>query len=622
MNMEEKKNSLSEKRSKTHRRRRKHDEMEEEEEEEIQNSNADTKPKRRRPEMNDDINDVTMTENAETVSNQSNDSQIRESHSAFTSEQHSQMYTRGNNLEILASNDVSNISLYLEHSPSLSRIGHPKIARYKYVEKVSCQQLSPSNQHSTSSSSSIVQQRMNDSDHATCEEKKSKPETNNGNSLPCEKVNYPSANQPDRNIGSNISAKSIFIVILLLVILFLLNDIILLPAIRKQKGVNENNYINMKEIKEKMEHFVKETVAKEMGNIIHNQQVSNDINTIHNSINTEMDKFTNRWRDREKEIAEIKESYNLLKTNVDRLSTDMVEAIKLAQAISNLENKLMSIERNIENQPKLNAYETILKEEVQKVSAELRDLINQKVQEHISNLQLSMENNLISEKSISNGFDIQNNKELTTLISRIVEEALEVYSADKIKKVDYALRSIGSEIVDHSPSYNWMKYNWKSFPHGFDKFLFHKNNPPETILDPNVSLGNCWAFQGQDGFVIIKVPYKIVPESFSIEHVPLSVTPDISSAPKNISVFGYLNNKHAPELIASYVYDINKSMLQSFPVNSTAINVTVTNNEGGETMTKSYQYFVLKVYSNYGNKDYTCIYRFRIHGTRVVVGGE
>ena len=54
----------------------------------------------------------------------------------------------------------------------------------------------------------------------------------------------------------------------------------------------------------------------------------------------------------------------------------------------------------------------------------------------------------------------------------------------------------------------------------------------------------------------------------------------------------------AGDLLAEFTYDRAGRQLQGAKI----------------TSTKAYQYVMLKVLSNWGDKDKTCIYRFRLHG--------
>ncbi len=53
-------------------------------------------------------------------------------------------------------------------------------------------------------------------------------------------------------------------------------------------------------------------------------------------------------------------------------------------------------------------------------------------------------------------------------------------------------------------------------------------------LLPDISPGSCWAFQGSQGHVVIRLPEKIQPRAFTIWHISRAVSPcgEVSSAPE------------------------------------------------------------------------------------------
>lgn len=58
--------------------------------------------------------------------------------------------------------------------------------------------------------------------------------------------------------------------------------------------------------------------------------------------------------------------------------------------------------------------------------------------------------------------------------------------------------------------------------------------PPQ----PDIYPGNCWAFKGSQGYLVVRLSMTIRPTSFTLEHIPktLSPTGNITSAPKDFSV--------------------------------------------------------------------------------------
>lgn len=56
--------------------------------------------------------------------------------------------------------------------------------------------------------------------------------------------------------------------------------------------------------------------------------------------------------------------------------------------------------------------------------------------------------------------------------------------------------------------------------------------------------GNCWAFKGSHGYLVIRLSLKVLPTSFCLEHIPKSLSPsgNITSAPRRFAVYVRLQN--------------------------------------------------------------------------------
>ena len=67
----------------------------------------------------------------------------------------------------------------------------------------------------------------------------------------------------------------------------------------------------------------------------------------------------------------------------------------------------------------------------------------------------------------------------------------------------------------------------------------HSNNP-RTAIQPGVLPGECWAFKGSRGFLLVGLSVPVVPTRFSLEHIPRSMSPSgvIDSAPREFMVLG------------------------------------------------------------------------------------
>ncbi|XP_037238823.1 SUN domain-containing protein 1 isoform X9 [Falco rusticolus] len=183
----------------------------------------------------------------------------------------------------------------------------------------------------------------------------------------------------------------------------------------------------------------------------------------------------------------------------------------------------------------------------------------------------------------------------------IVNNALKLYSQDKIGMVDFALESGGGSIVSTRCSET---YETKTALFSlFGIPLWYMSQSPRVVIQPDIHPGNCWAFRGSPGYLVVKLSMKIYPTAFTVEHIPktLSPTGNITSAPKNFSVYG-LDDEYQEDgtLLGQYVYDQEGEPLQMFPVM--------------EKSEKTFQIVELRIFSNWGHEKYTCLYRFRVHG--------
>ena len=76
----------------------------------------------------------------------------------------------------------------------------------------------------------------------------------------------------------------------------------------------------------------------------------------------------------------------------------------------------------------------------------------------------------------------------------------------------------------------------------------------------------------------------------------------MTSAPRKFNVWGFVDeNDPVPVMFGDYEFAASEESLQYFLVQNSAI---VT----------PYEYIELRVHSNHGQLDYTCLYRFRVHG--------
>ncbi|XP_053193989.1 SUN domain-containing protein 1 isoform X2 [Scomber japonicus] len=186
-------------------------------------------------------------------------------------------------------------------------------------------------------------------------------------------------------------------------------------------------------------------------------------------------------------------------------------------------------------------------------------------------------------------------------VKLIVQNALKLYSQDRTGLVDYALESGGGSILSTRCSETYETKTALMSLFGLPLWYFSQS--PRVVIQPDVYPGNCWAFKGSQGYLVIRLSLRILPTSFCVEHIPkaLSPTGNITSAPRNFTVYG-LDDEYQEEgkLLGQYEYNDDGESLQTFPVM--------------EKNDKTFQIIEVRVLSNWGHPEYTCLYRFRVHG--------
>ncbi|NXV63602.1 SPAG4 protein, partial [Molothrus ater] len=123
--------------------------------------------------------------------------------------------------------------------------------------------------------------------------------------------------------------------------------------------------------------------------------------------------------------------------------------------------------------------------------------------------------------------------------------------------------------------------------------------------------GNCWAFKGHQGQVVIKLPARVYLTAITLQHISKDASPSgtIISAPKDIAVFvsllgtsgGVDADRDEETLLGVFTYSVEKNPTQTFPLKNMLLP-------------RAFSHVKLLVKSNWGNEWYTCIYRVKVHG--------
>ncbi|KAA0712691.1 SUN domain-containing protein 2 [Triplophysa tibetana] len=184
-------------------------------------------------------------------------------------------------------------------------------------------------------------------------------------------------------------------------------------------------------------------------------------------------------------------------------------------------------------------------------------------------------------------------------VKGIVNRAIELYRADGIGMADYALESSGASVINTRCSETYkMRSACLSL---FGVPLWYQSESPRTVIQPELYPGKCWAFRGSQGFLVISLSYPIRITHVSLEHLPkvLSPTGLIDSALKDFAVYGMSEENEDGKQLATFMYDQDGEPIQTFKLPESS---------------DIYSVVELRILSNWGHLEYTCVYRFRVHG--------
>ncbi|XP_054980788.1 SUN domain-containing protein 3 [Sorex araneus] len=187
-------------------------------------------------------------------------------------------------------------------------------------------------------------------------------------------------------------------------------------------------------------------------------------------------------------------------------------------------------------------------------------------------------------------------------MSNLVNYVLKKLREDQVQMADYALKSAGASIIEAETSETYKNNKAKLYWHGIG-FLNYEM-PPDIILQPDVHPGKCWAFPGSQGQALIKLARKIIPFAVTMEHISEKVSPsgNISSAPKEFSVYGIPNQCEGEDIfLGQFIYNKTGATVQTFELQYEVSEPLIC--------------VKVKILSNWGHLKYTCLYRFRVHGT-------
>ncbi|KAF9449514.1 hypothetical protein P691DRAFT_667324 [Macrolepiota fuliginosa MF-IS2] len=235
-------------------------------------------------------------------------------------------------------------------------------------------------------------------------------------------------------------------------------------------------------------------------------------------------------------------------------------------------------------------------------------------------------------------------QDLKAMVSDVVDAAILLYSKDTIGKADFASHSSGARVIPSltSPSYEIQPESLSGQMLGFlTGSGYAVGRPPVTALHHEVHAGYCWPFRGQSGQMGVSLAAPVVIEEVTIDHVAKENAMDLRSAPRVMEVWGLIEGEEnkskyleimeerqkkagGAEVVdeeypvslprdppymrlANFTYDIDAvKNVQTFPVEREIKERGI-----------DFGVVVLRVLDNWGMEEFTCLYRFRVHGTMI-----
>ncbi|XP_075603296.1 SUN domain-containing protein 3-like [Balearica regulorum gibbericeps] len=186
-------------------------------------------------------------------------------------------------------------------------------------------------------------------------------------------------------------------------------------------------------------------------------------------------------------------------------------------------------------------------------------------------------------------------------VQEIIDHVVEKVEENQVPMPDYALKSSGAAVIHSRTSPSLWNTKGKVFLYSLPLVDYVRS--PEVILEPDNHPGNCWPFPGSRGHVLIKLSLPITPRAVTMDHVSGSAfhRDSIPSAPKDFAVYGLKEGREEQgTFLGEFMFLAALNPRQTFQLKNELSGVV--------------KYIRLEVLSNWGHPDYTCLYRFRVHG--------
>jgi len=168
-------------------------------------------------------------------------------------------------------------------------------------------------------------------------------------------------------------------------------------------------------------------------------------------------------------------------------------------------------------------------------------------------------------------------------------------------------------VVSSSPT-----YYQSTFDHLYGFFGFElPYSPPSETIQIVSRAGDCWAMSGTKGHITYLLIKPVHLTKISLEHIHKDITHNQGSTPRDIQIFGQQVGRSDWENLGKFVYKVNDEPIQFFDIeydDGLKKGTPAPSEEIEKRQGPYYTQVQVEFNSNYGNSDFTCIYRIRAHG--------
>mmetsp|Transcript_44818 Transcript_44818/g.105098 ORF Transcript_44818/g.105098 Transcript_44818/m.105098 type:complete len:528 (-) Transcript_44818:63-1646(-) len=318
-----------------------------------------------------------------------------------------------------------------------------------------------------------------------------------------------------------------------------------------------------------------------------------------------------------------------------RVEAVRAEAVKQAvhEAIKSLEEQraaVVSEAASVQSEALGSLKGAVREELLAEVRVVLEKMVNDKVQKEVAANKPTLSFSPFASRPAAEQLE----QTVKAVLSKIYEE--------RLGKVDWLLEINGASVEYNSPSFDPCT-NFGVVDQvrcRLAKLQFKQVQlKPSTFLRVDWSWwsdhsggvqGNCWAMNGNTGWLTVKLGRAVIPETFVMQHLPPSISLDQGwTAPFRFRIVGWFagalkdstkgagadGEGEAAELMTQRVLVEGEYQISELAV-------------GADELMKQIQYFPVKqqdqspinrvrleILSNHGKEEYTCLYHMRLYGT-------